>query len=145
MGPRDNYRRILHGISLGIHGVATCPEHSNPTNHEEKWHNFARFPMGHLLPIPNHFATIFTDFNILANKIEKARDSGIPWLGDEVVDSFCPSRLPPRVAIKLPGAMAAVGKEIDDLSAPRGAEPPCRVEVGLRDSRFPPIPKAETR
>ena len=43
--------------------------------------------------------------------------------------------------IKLLGARIAVGKEINDLLAPHGAEPPAMVEVALNDSRFRNVPR----
>ena len=98
-------------------------------------------PMENLLRIPNHFVALFTDFNILTNKIEQSSESETHWLDDGVVGSFGPSRLPPRAVIKLQGERAAVEKEISDLLAPHGAEPPVMVEVNLRDSRYSPIPK----
>ena len=84
---------------------------------------------------------MFTDFNLLTNKIENACESESPWLNDDIADSFDPSRLPPRVVIKLPGARAAVEKGINDLLAPHGAEPPAMVEVNLRDSRYSSVPE----
>ena len=66
--------------------------------------------MGNLLPIPNHFSTTFTDFNMLTNKVDKTCESDIPWLDDDIVDSFSPSRLPPRVAKKLPAGYGSRGK-----------------------------------
>ena len=48
------------------------------------------------------------------------------------------------MVIKLPGARKAVGKEINDLLAPHGDEPPSMVEVSLRDSRFASVPKTRS-
>ena len=110
-------------------------------NRDKEWMSFVCFPMGGLLPTPNHFTKAFTDFNVLTCKAEKAGESTFPWFGEDIVNSFDPSRLSPRVVIKLPVERVAAEKEINDLLAPHGAETPEMVEVRLRDSRFPTIPK----
>lgn len=104
---------------------------------------FARYPTSRLLPIPKACATKSADVNINATtgEIENAMAVDSPWLEDDIVDSFGPSRLPPRVVIKFPGDRKAAWKEINDLIAPHGAEPPAMVEVALNDSRFRPVPK----
>ena len=141
LAPRDTYYHLAPVTSVDIRGIISCPDHSNLMIHEKEWTNFVCFPANGLLPIPNHFITDATDFNVFANKVEKASDSKISWYDDDIVDSFDPSRLPPRVVMKLPGARIAVEKEINDLLAPHGVEPPAMVEVHLRDSRFKNIPR----
>ena len=68
------------------------------------------------------------------------RKGKVTMSGDAIVDSFGPSRLPPRVVFMLPGARKAVGKEINDLLTPHGTEPPAMVVVSLGDSRFRNVP-----
>ena len=79
----------------------------------------------------------FTDANIFscANKIDSLgrnveggkRKAARSLMGDDIVDSFGPSRLtrPSRIAFSLPGARKAAGEEIQDLSARHWSEPPC--------------------
>ena len=83
--------------------------------------------MSHLLPIPNVFTTHHTDarINTVTGGIEEVFKGDSPWHDDEIVDSFDPSRLPPRVVIKLLGARKAVEKEINDLLAPHGGRTTC--------------------
>ena len=37
------------------------------------------------------------------------------WADESILNQFGPSRIPPRIAIKLKGAREAIVKEIDDL------------------------------
>ena len=111
LSPRDTYHRLVPVNSVDTRGAVSFPEHSNLMDHDKEWASFVCFPMGGLLPIHNNFTAMFTDFNVLTSKVEKACESKPPWFEDDIVDSFGPSRPPPMVVIKLPGARGEVGRK----------------------------------
>ena len=109
-------------LSVDIHGVIACPHHPLEAKDNLNFCTFVCYPMTHLLPIPKVFITHLTDARIdtATGEIEEIVKGESPWRDDEIVDSFDPSRLPPRIVIKLLGARKAAEKEINDLLAPTG-------------------------
>ena len=95
LAPRDTYHRSLPAKSVDIYGIITRAEHSNPMSRDEIWSSSVFFPMNHLLPIPNHFLTSASDMHPLADQMERCFSVESQWFGDDIADSFGPSRLPP--------------------------------------------------
>ena len=63
---------------------------------------------------------------------------------DDIVDSFDPSRIPPRIAFRLEKAREAIVKEITDLLTPHGKEPPAMIEVDLGEAKYRQITKVHS-
>ena len=51
-------------LSVDIHGLVACPHHSPEVEDDLSFCTFSRYPMSHLLPIPNVFTTHHTDARI---------------------------------------------------------------------------------
>ena len=97
-------------LSVDVRGAITCPSHPPIVKDDINFCTFVCYPMSNFLPIPKTFITSFTDvqINTGAGAIENVLAVESPRYKDDIVDSFGPSRLPPRVAIKLTGARKAV-------------------------------------
>ena len=134
--PKDTYIHIPPGNFVGSVTQVICPEHHTP----EKWTiqdcGSLFYSMNSGFPIPNTFLTSNKVDSVWFNHPKRKGKDETRWLDDDIVDSFGPSRLPPRIVFKLPGARKAVEKEITDLLTPHGLEPPAMVVVALNDSRF---------
>ena len=63
---------------------------------------------------------------------------------DDVLENFDPSRIPPRIAFRLPPAREAIEKEVTDLLTPKPNEPPAMVEIALNDSRYLRVPRVQS-
>ena len=63
---------------------------------------------------------------------------------EDILESFDPSRIPPRIAFRLPPAREAIEKEVTDLLTPKPNEPPAMVEVALNDSRYSRVPRVQS-
>ena len=134
--PKDTYIHIPPENFVGSVTQVICPEHHTP----EKWTiqdcGSLFYSMNSGFPIPNTFVTSGKVDYVWSNHPKRKGKDETQWLDDDIVDSFGPSRLPPRIVFKLPGARKAVEKEITDLLTPHGLEPPAMVVVALNDSRF---------
>ena len=64
---------------------------------------------------------LLAESRVKSDKSMKITDA--PWLGDDVVGNFDPSRIPPRIAFRLEKARTAIEKEITDLLTAHGQEP----------------------
>ena len=60
---------------------------------------------------------------------------------DDILNHFDPSRLPPRIAFRLPEARTAIEKEISDLLRSEKGAPPAMLEVSLSDPRYTHLPR----
>ena len=66
------------------------------------------------------------------------------WPGNEIVAQFDPPRIPPRIAIRLGKARAAIIEEIGDLLTPHVQEQPAMIEIALPDPKYRGIDRAHT-
>ena len=88
------------------------------------------------LPCPNAF--------VYMNEPEQdgIPDSASKSMGQEILDRFDPSMIPPEIAFQSPQSRVAIEKEITDLLAPPGKIHPSMIEIDLRDQRYVRLPKA---
>ena len=59
-----------------------------------------------------------------------------PLKGRDIIGPFDPSRLPPRIAFRLPLARLVFGKEIDDLLKKDRHSPPAAIQILLNDPKY---------
>ena len=116
--PKDNYFHIHPISAIESTTQITCPEHyANP-----KWtlNNCSAlyFSMIECFPVSNTFLSQENDVSTHLRNEKRGDKTAKPMFDDDIVDSFDPSRLPPRVVFHLPGARKAVEKEINDLLTP---------------------------
>ena len=64
--------------------------------------------------------------------------------GDEVVDQFGPSRIPPWIAFRLGKARAAVIKAIEDIRTPKGKVLPSMIEVSTNEDNYRTIARSRS-
>ena len=143
--PKDTYRRIHPVSTLGELAQITCPGcHLEVASYLSECAPLD-YPMNSALPTPSVFLTRWRFESGVFNTNRDSRMGNSGMLDDDIVDSFGPSRLPPIVVFKLPGARKAVVAEIADLLTPHGAEPPGMFAASLNDSRFKSVPESPLR
>ena len=127
--PKGNRYHAHPDFTLKSLTQITFPEH--PARMTPSIHDCAPlyFTMNCLLPVPNVFLTQDRKKGTESPNRSKEGKGEVKMLDGEIVDSFGPSRLPPRIIFLLPGARKAVEKEINDLLTPHGTEPPSMVVV----------------
>ena len=107
-----------------------------------------QFPSGHFINqgviiCDDHCPSVFQPDETYAQYNYPAASASMEALaGDDILNHFDPSRLPPHIAFRLPEALADIAKEIPDLLCSEKGAPPATMEASLPDPWYSNLHRA---